>query len=359
MDRLKVLFISYVDFTTAYSGSRLRPRKMLAAFEQRGCDVKTLTGDQTDRDRRKKVAEIRRSLKENKYDLCYIESPVYPILKSCDRRLIRKIHEAGIPIGYFYRDFYRKFPHTVSSDKSLSRILKDKVLDLLQRKTDRVLKNCDIVYLPSEESKELFPYHDMRALPTGGENLLPQSEKQLQHTCIYVGGITGQYDGKLLLDSFGELVKRDDRYKLILVCRPEEWEKFDHPLKREKWISVHHASGDDLAELYSQAQIALVIHKDDAYNRYAIPVKTFEYMSYGLPIVSVRIQALAEFISREGAGVVVDHDPQKMADVIQMITKSQAEYDSYAASVKEALLSRNLWKHRVDTVVHDLKSMRD
>ena len=358
MDRMRVLFISYVDFSVAYSGSRVRPRKMLEALQQKGYDVDTLTGDQSDSDRKRKVKDVIRALGKNRYDFCYIESPVYPIMKSCDRRLIKKIHEAGIPIGYFYRDFYRKFPHTVSFGKSLIRVAKDKALDFLQWRTDRVLEYCDIIYLPSEESKKLFSYSDMRVLPPAGDNHLPGTGKQLNYTCIYVGGITGQYDGEFLLDSFGELVKRDSRYTLILVCRSEEWETFDHQFKHEEWLKVYHVSGDELSALYDQAQAALIIHKDDAYNRYAIPVKTFEYMSYGLPVVSVRIKALADFIGDEKTGVVIDPQPEKMADGIQSLMDNQETYDRYFEQVKEALLTRHLWKHRVDTIVGDLLPMR-
>lgn len=54
--------------------------------------------------------------------------------------------------------------------------LKDYGLDVLQYLTDRVIKNCDIVYFPSMEATKLFDYKDKRVLPPAGENCL--SEKK-------------------------------------------------------------------------------------------------------------------------------------------------------------------------------------
>ena len=356
----KICFISYVDMRDAKSGSRVRPNEMLQSFKEKGFDVLELTGEQTAPDRRKKVDTLLNRIESERPEFCYIESPTYPIMKHCDRKLIKTLHKKGIKIGYFYRDFYRKFPQF--RKKGFVRAIKDIILDFLQWRTDSVLKYCDIVYFPSNESKELFNFHDMRVLPPAGNNYLPKREKAFNYTCIYVGGILGHYDGKLLLDSFNELVKRDHRFKLILVCRVEEWNIFEHPLKQEKWLEIHHTSGKGLAELYNRALIALiplVSQNENIYNKYAIPVKTFEYISYGLPIVSVCVQALKRLIEEERIGIVVDSTPSAIADGIQRMTSSKKTYEEYCKKVKNALLNRNLWSHRVETVKNDLTSVEN
>lgn len=361
MQNKSMVYISYVDIDNAVSGSKVRPKQMLKWFRAKGVEVQELVGEQTKKNRRSQVKKLLHELHEKKPDFCYIESPTYPIMRHCDRKLIKQIHDMGIPVAYFYRDFYRKFP-LYFNKKGFYRKIKDLGLDFLQWRTDRVLRFCDIVYFPSEECKELFSYKDMRVLPPAGENHLPEEKRNYNYTCIYVGGIIGHYDGKLLLDSFGELVKRDDRYKLILVCRPEEWAVFDHPYKQEKWLEVHHTSGEGLLELYNRALVALVAlvaHTKNPYNKYSIPVKTFEYMSYGLPIVSVNNQALSRFIESEGVGVVVEPNASSFADGIQKITASQKQYSEYAGKVRKALLTRNLWSHRVDAVMKDLLSVEE
>ena len=171
----KVLFISYVDMDRQDSGSGVRPVKMLSAIKNRGYDVITLSGNQMLPDRRKQIKEIKEVIIQSCVDWCYIESPVYPIMHKADRDLIRFIHRRKIPIGYFYRDFYRKFPGLFPRRTGLVNRIKDIYLDIQQKWTDTVLHNCDIIYLPSEQAKKLFSYADMRALPPAGENWLRDS----------------------------------------------------------------------------------------------------------------------------------------------------------------------------------------
>ena len=352
-----VLYITYVDFlNNVTSGSHVRPNKMYHTFLDLGYDVILLTGEQFHKDRNERIRETIEAVKKKRPDFCYIESPVYPILRHNDRKLISMIHQMGIPIGYFYRDFYRKFP-LGAQKRSFSRYVKDKGLDFLQVLTDRVLNCCDIVYFPSEECWELFHYKNMKVLPPAGIDRLPEAGRSLNHTCIYVGGISGHYDGKLLLDAFEELVKKDPSYKLILVCRDKEWNSLQHPAKNADWLEVHHVSGDALAELYRQASVALIIHMNNRYNKYSIPVKAFEYISYGLPIVSVRIQALSRFIESEKLGIVTASEKNALAEGILKLTENEETYQEYYGNVKASLLERNLWKHRVETVDRDLSNL--
>ncbi len=356
MRKNSMIFISYIDSENATSGSRLRPKEMLKGFKEQGLHVLTLTGDQYAPSRKKDIQKLLTQIKTEKPAFCYIESPTYPIMKHRDRKLIKQLHRQGIKIGYFYRDFYRKFPMR-SGRRSISRAMKDKLLDFLQWRTDRVLRYCDIVYFPSEQCKELFSFKDMRSLPPAGENHLPSVPKPVNYTCIYVGGIVGHYDGKLLLDTFEELAKRDNRYKLILVCRKDEWDRLDHPAKQAEWLEVHHTSGDELAALYGRAQIGLVSQRaDNQYNKYVIPVKTFEYMSYGLPIVSVNVEALAGFIEQVDIGLVVHASPSDFADGIQKILENDC-YSEYCRRISQKLLTQNLWSHRAQSVIRDLGSL--
>lgn len=355
---MRVLYITYIDTDSLSSGSAVRPAKMLKAFQEEGHELIVLSGNQVGENRRTSIRNVLQEVKRKRPDICYIESPTYPIMLHADRKLIKTIHKMGIPIGYFYRDFYRKFP-LQSRKTGILRRVKDWGLDFLQWCTDRVLRYCDIVYLPSEACKELFSYKDMRTLPpAGSDNLFPE-HKAFGDTCIYVGGIGGHYDGKLLLDAFQLLAERDPRFHLILVCREKEWDRFEHPCKQAAWLEVHHTSGDGLTELYRRASVGLVVHKKHAYNRYAIPIKTFEYMSYGLPIVSVDVESLAMFIRQEGVGKVVDASPAAYADGIQQILQDPESYQGYAAAVRQSLFEKNLWVHRVRQVTADLTGAKD
>lgn len=349
-----ILFISYVDQTVLSSGSSVRPAKMLEAFRKVGCKVTALTGEQVEKERKREVKAVERSIQYDKPDLCYIESPTYPIMRHADRKLIKLLCDNHIPTGYFYRDFYRRFPNEFPRRTSVSGRIKDFGLDILQWLTDRALRYCDIVYVPSNACKPLLNYRDIRALPPAGMIHLPE-RKEFNYTGIYVGGITGHYDAELLVDTFYKLHKRNSSYKLILVCRENEWKCFHSPHKHADWIEVHHTSGEGLVPLYEKASFAAVVSNQKyQYNEFAISVKVFEYLSYGLPQVVTNTKAVAELIEKEKIGVVAESTPEAFADAIERNFANPILYAEYQENVRDSLTQRNLWEHRVKTVVTDL-----
>ena len=292
-------------------------------------------------------------LDNNSPKICYIESPTYPILLKEDYLLLKKLHRKKIPTGYFYRDFYRKFPDLFPKRKGFYNSLKEIYLDYMQKKTDRALKNVDIVYFPSNEATSLFEYNDMRMLPPAGENHIDY-DKVLNHTCIYVGGISKLYGFEILIESFKILYSRNNDFRLILICRKDEWDNIDDEIKGYCWLEVHHASGDELEQYYRKSSIALMPKIKNAYNDLAISVKLYEYMSYGLPVIATSNRATEAVICEGNIGVISKQNPIDFADAIECLANNTGEYYRIKKNVETSLLNYNLWKHRVNTIVNDL-----
>ena len=357
-----ILYITYIDFSQSASGSGVRPQKMYNAFLEEGHEVKLLSGAQgsirTRGTRLRAVEEIERWLDGHRPDLCYIESPVYPILWRADRRLIDRIHSLGIPVGYFYRDLYRKFPEVFARRRDPIGAAKELVLDRLQDLTDRLLEKADIVYFPSEECFPYFSYNDMRVLPPGGEDRLEEAMPEYRH-CIYVGGMKDQYDGECLLRAFSILNSSGTEYPLTLVCRHNEWRNMDPELCRGEWLEVHHVSGRALQGLLSRAGAGILIGRSDhPYSRFAVSVKTYEYMGYGLPMVYIRNKPHDRIISDSGIGIGTDGSPESLAEGIRTLFASPDVYERYRTAAARALYSNGLWTHRVRQVVRDLTEKR-
>jgi glycosyltransferase involved in cell wall biosynthesis len=356
---MRILYINYVSSDLLDSGSSVRPTKILEAFRNTDNELIVLTGEQTMADRGRHVKDTRKYIDAHRPDICYIESPTRAIFRRCDRQLIKHLREMGVPTGFFLRDFHelfrKEFPRRRSS---LFNYLKDVYWDYLLPKTLNTIRYCDIVYLPSDECKNLFDYKDMRALPPAGENHISKN-KEFNHTCIYVGGWTHHYDSKFLLEAFDLLCREDPSYHLILVCRKNEWDAFESPYKKAPWLEVHHTSGKELAPLYERASVGLIIPQPDyEYSRYAVSVKTFEYMGYGLPIVAIHSSAMGKIIRDEKIGLTAEYRKEAYAAAIKEITDCEATYWSYADNVRDALTNRNLWKHRVEQIISDLTPLK-
>ena len=353
---MNILYITYVDLNDLSSGSGVRPARIYQAFLDEGHTVKLLSGEYGREDRaarRKAVTEIMTWLKNHRPDLCYIESPTYPLLFQCDYDLIHELHRLQIPTGYFYRDFFQKFPDLYPRRKGFVNTLKEWYLDFLRWRTDRILRFVDIVYFPSEPCFRYFSYRNMKALPPAGFDYLPEC-KDISHNIIYVGGISGHYNGDMLLDVVDELYHRDSRYKLILVCREAEWKTMEHPCKNAPWLEVHHVSGDALAPLYSRAAAAIIGKKENVYNALAVSVKIFEYMSFGLPQVIFDNLESGKLLRNERIGIPVEPTVTAMADALEQLLNDEKLYAQYQSNIRDALLNRNLWNHRVRQLIDDL-----
>lgn len=351
-----ILYITYVDMDSATSGSSVRPQKMYRALLDAGHEVKLLSGAQQRRKRKARteaVRGIRQWLRENRPDICYIESPSTPITFRCDIALIREISRMGIPIGYFYRDFYWKFPELYPRRTDLTGWLKDRWLDHLQRRTNNVLKCADIVYFPSEECKKYFSYTDMRPLPPAGEDHLSERCPE-EKTCIYVGGLDGGYGVGMLLEALERLNAGDGTYRLILVCREKEWEAFQSPYKEAPWLEVHHTSGEGLKLLYARAAVSVIPVSPTPYTHLAVNVKLFDYLSYGLPVVVTNARAISSIVRENGIGIVVPYDAKAMAEALQSVMDCPEKRKELEEHCAKSLQNGNLWIHRVQQVTREL-----
>lgn len=353
-----VLYINYVDMETAVSGSSVRPKKIYEAMIQAGYAVKMLFGSQNRGEiskRKKRIWEINEWLNTNKPDFCYIESPVYPILLRQDRELIKRISKMGIPIGYFYRDFYRKFPDLFPKRKGINGFFKEIYLDYLQKKTDVLLKNCSIVYFPSELCFSLFDYKTMKALPPAGE-IIDNNDlfKYDLKTIVYVGGVSELYGFRNLIEAFDLLNKKENLYKLLVVCRKNEWEKVGRSLKQRDWLTVFHLSGNELASVYKKAAAGIITKPQNKYNNMAVSVKLFEYISYGIPIISTHSDATDRIINEFNIGITVDDMPEAIANGVLKLLADDEVIKFYRNNTQIALQNNCQWIHRVKQVEKDL-----
>lgn len=351
-----VLYITYNSLEDVSSGSGVRPAAMYRAFLERGYDVRLLSGacgrGQATQ-RRQAVAETVTWLQSNRPDFCYIESSTYPILNHCDYALIRLLHRMNIPTAYFYRDFYRKFPQLYPRRKGAVNKLKELYLDFLQWRTDCVLQNVDLVYFPSKQCFPYFSYRHMKALPPAGEDqFLPPHANQ--KTCIYVGGLSETYGLPLLLDTFSLLNQGSCRYRLIIVCRKADRETNREKIENIPWLDIYHGSGKELERLYAQADIGLLTLKPNEYTDFSVGTKLFQYISYGLPVLSTNVAAMKELIEANQLGLTAPYDPKAFAAAIHQMLDDPAVLAGYQQRARESLMQKHLWVHRVDQIAQDL-----
>ncbi len=347
-----MMFISYVDFEDKRSGSTVRPQKMCDAFVKLGFEVFLVSGAQNNRaKRRETVRKVLDRLEKLSPDFCYIELPSGPIFNQIDRTFIRRLHRMGVPIAVFYRDAFYKFASwwQISPHKRLA-------VRLLHAADNLTLSRCcDIVYFPSKTMAGLFSFPQKGVLPPACEKrfLNPREEPR---TCIYVGGLSKRYGTDILLFAF-ELLNRSGSYPLIIVCREGEKKEIDAKYLSKPWLTVAHATGEALERYYSRADIGLYCGRRDIYMDFAMPVKVFEYLSYGLPVVTTNCTEIAAFVQRYDVGTVVNDEARAIASGVRELIAHPQTYKRFYNNAVAAVKREHLWEHRAAQVAADLAAI--
>lgn len=341
-----IIYITFVDFDNLTSGSSVRPAKIYNSLIEKGFDVSLLTGLQNRKlERWKNVFKFMGTiLGTSGYEFCYVEPPSGPIFNFCDHLLLLLIRLKGIPTGLFYRDAYWKF-----ADWYSKKGIKRKIINAMHRFDWFIFKRtCDTIFFPSESMGDLFKFEKKFPLPPACEdNILSSGVEDFRHNVIYVGGVSESYGGKLLLQSF-EKLNRVKNIHLHLVCRKDEQEAIKEYVGSD-WLHLYSASGKQLEDIYKKCDAALIPRKKDFYMDFSMPVKLFEYLGYGLPVIVTNCNEMAKFVTRNEVGLVCEDDADDLANTILKLYEDKNSYDKLKSNVIKTTKS-NLWANRVEFI---------
>ncbi|NMD37451.1 MAG: glycosyltransferase family 4 protein, partial [Christensenellaceae bacterium] len=184
-------------------------------------------------------------------------------------------------------------------------------------------------------------------------------DKEYTNACIYVGGLSERYGTDLLIETFKILNTNNLKYKLILVCRLNEYIDYRNEFRKYDWVEVHHVSGNELIRLYNKATIALMPLKHTKYNDLAVSIKLFEYMSYGLPIVATSNKAMKEIILDAKCGIITNDDSQSYSNAIINIFENKADLEALSQNALNSLKNNHTWENRALKVSYDLLNKKD
>jgi glycosyltransferase involved in cell wall biosynthesis len=349
-----MLFISFIDFGDMSSGSSVRPQRMYHAFEELGYEINLLSGLQNRKlERNRNVYKKYRELKKNGLpDFCYVEPPSGPFFNLCDHLLLIWLKLKGVPIGLFYRDAYWKFADWWQV-KGLKRffIVKMQQFDLFIIK-----RTCKVVFFPTKSMADLFVFKEPSKgiLPPAGDNMILMPHENTNNV-VYVGGVSHRYGTDILLEAF-EILNEQLHIKinLKLVCREAATSVLFEGYRNRHWLEIINASGEALKSIYNSSDIAVFSGRRDVYMDFSMPVKLFEYMSYGLPVVTTNCVEAASFVKNNGIGLVAKDNAQSLAENIARLYKEPELKQKIHEQCIKTLLEGNLWQHRAKQAANEI-----
>jgi glycosyltransferase involved in cell wall biosynthesis len=184
-----------------------------------------------------------------------------------------------------------------------------------------------------------------------------RSVPQIPYAITFVGNISyPSYGLEIMLEAMG-LVNDWQHTVLNLVCPERNLKDQPNilaPFRDRTWLRVHHLHGNALQPVYQTSCLGLVPAQRTAYNDLAMPVKLFEYLSYGLPVVVTDCTEMAQFVNGTGVGLVSQDNAESLASTICTILKDPAVYCSAADAVRKAVERDHRWVDRARQVAEAL-----
>lgn len=169
---------------------------------------------------------------------------------------------------------------------------------------------------------------------------------------VYVGHIYGWKGARTLLECVNYL---DSETKLVIVggteddiTRAREFVSAEH-LKRITIIP--HVPHHQVPEYLKAADVLLLTgnNEDPRALYYTSPMKMFEYMASGRPIVAQDLPSFREILNEQCAIIVSSEDAQKLTDGIKLVLSDQAVGDMIAHNAFEKVKSLT-WESRARAI---------
>lgn len=366
MTERRMIFAAPRPIGEGSSGSMMRMRALRAAFRALGYQVDEVAGPLEAR--MAAMARVMRQMAEGvRYDFAYMENHTIPLHLTeprlrlarryplADLRFLRACRRHGVPVGVFYRDVWWRFPEYRRSSPVKQRLLRTPFhwLELLL-----YARFADLLYVPHLAMADALPLRPRRvkALPPGISTAAPPApmpplERELR--LFYVGGVGPFYR----LHRLVEAVRRVEGVTLTICCRPHEWQ-----LCRDSYadlitdrVKVVHAHGDQLVPYFRSAHVLSCFVAPTPYWRVTVPIKLFEYLGHGRPILAACGTNAGAFVDEHEIGWTAADDAGELAALLQHLRSAPDELALRAANTAR-LVPEHTWQVRARQVAEDLSA---
>ena len=185
---------------------------------------------------------------------------------------------------------------------------------------------------------------DINNFPILGElsNDTPWSEKK-DEVC-YVGGIAQIRGIKEIVNA----MKHTDNIRLNLAGLFSEKVVEEEVKTYDGWQKVNELGflgRGDISDLYKKSKAGLVTLHPIINYLDALPVKMFEYMAAGLPVISSDIKLWKEIVEGNNCGICVNPlEPKEIAQAIEYIITHPKEAEQMGQNGKKAVLEKYNWQ---------------
>lgn len=157
-------------------------------------------------------------------------------------------------------------------------------------------------------------------------------------------GVVGVHDYRLDIDAIETIVRADRTWNVVLIGPT----KLGHgDVARLRHMRRVHLIGErqrqDLPAYLKGLTAALIPYRTGELTRNIFPLKLFEYLAAGLPVIAGGLPELKRYIGMISLA-------EKLEDYPELVREAIAEDSPEKRSARVALAAKNSWEHRIAEV---------
>lgn len=278
----------------------------------------------------------------------YVESSTF-LPAEADLAFLALAKGLGIPVLTYVRDAYQLFPeyYPITS-------LRRRIAALAFRPAIRALSMVSsTVAFPSRGLAQvvLGTADGAVIIPPGAPPPITVPRRPGARRLLFVGNGTLEAQGAgRLIRAVGIARERGVDVELTIVSRPGEAPPSPHPA----WLRAVQAEGPSITALLADVVACVIPRPRSQYNDLAVPVKLFDYLAMGRPLLVTDCTEQAAIVAESGAGLIVRDDEHSLADGVARILAADAEQlDGWSERARRAALE-HAWPIRADSILATL-----
>ncbi len=278
----------------------------------------------------------------------YVESSTF-LPAEADIAFLALAKGLGIPILTYVRDAYQLFPEYYPITSFRRRVAALAFLPAVRA----LAKVSSTLAFPSRGLAEvvLGNADDAVIIPPGSPSPVSVPRRSGARRLLFVGNGTVDAQGAgRLITAVGMARDTGVDVELTIVSRPGEAPPPPHPA----WLNVVRAEGRSIAALLPDVVACVIPRPRSTYNDLAVPVKLFDYLALGRPLLVTDCTEQAAVVAEAGAGLIVRDDEHSLADgVAQMLAAGPEQLDRWSDRARRAALE-HAWPTRAASILETL-----
>jgi glycosyltransferase involved in cell wall biosynthesis len=230
------------------------------------------------------------------------------------------------------------------------------VYSAFQKSMKEWLTRVDFVCVVSKEMRNYvevkyeLPSHKILVVPPGGRLRNNNPPRKAGSKVIFAGSISYREHVDLYVESLPLVKEEVPEATFYSTNRGEDLTKMKSLCNeldiQMKWTWF--SDEEDLLSFLCKCTVGILPSSSDVARVMGTPIKLFDYMSAGLPVVANRVGGWSELIEQENIGTLTNDDPKDFALAILRLLKDADLRTKLSQNATKVVREKYNWKRSVE-----------